>query len=375
VCSSDLQPQSVANRLELERRLPNAFHPMSDHQRALHLVNTTLNLVAGDDLAWQERKGAAFGISPLYSGNPGLGYRATRAYGGPSGVSLGTAVAISGAAASPNMGYNSSPALSFLLTLFNVRLGWWLGNPAKDSYSNKNPSNTLETVLDEAFGLTDEKHDYVYLSDGGHFDNLGLYEMVLRRCKCIVVSDAGADPQFGFEDLGNAIRKIRIDLGVPIEIDSREMFPRPKPGEPLRSGSYIATATIKYSAVDEGGRDGLLIYLKPSVYKEGTLPRDVYNYAQQSPDFPHESTSDQFFSESQFESYRALGRHVFDVICRNGKPQPSTGDLPAFAKAMLPIEKQDDVVGSMEVTTTNGEFSVASAVGDGVKIRIRQPNA
>jgi len=299
------QPQSVANRLELERRLPNAFHPMSDHQRPLHLVNTTLNLVAGDDLAWQERKGAAFGISPLYSGNQTLGYRATRAYGGPSGVSLGTAVAISGAAASPNMGYNSSPALSFLLTLFNVRLGWWLGNPAKDTYSNKNPSNTLKTVLDEAFGLTDEKHDYVYLSDGGHFDNLGLYEMVLRRCKCIVVSDAGADPQFGFEDLGNAIRKIRIDLGIDIEIKKMALFPRSKkdPSHP----KYCAVAKIRYAQVDgDGVEDGLLLYLKPAFYGHKE-PKDVYNYATTYATFPHQSTGDQWFSESQFESYRQLG--------------------------------------------------------------------
>ena len=167
------RPQSVANRLELEKRFPDAFQPMVNHERPLHVVGTTLNLVAGDNLAWQERKGATFAISSLFSGSPLVGYRRTRLYGGPTGVSLGTAVAISGAAASPNMGYNSSPALSFLLTLFNVRLGWWLGNPKKSTYGNRNPSNTLMTVLDEAFGVTDENHNYVYLSDGGHFDNLG----------------------------------------------------------------------------------------------------------------------------------------------------------------------------------------------------------
>jgi len=330
------QPQSVANRLELERRLPDAFHPMSDHKRPLHLVNTTLNLVAGDDLAWQERKGAAFGISPLYSGNPALGYRATRAYGGPSGVSLGTAVAISGAAASPNMGYNSSPGLSFLLTLFNVRLGWWLGNPAKDSYSNKNPSNTLKTVLDEAFALTDEKHDYVYLSDGGHFDNLGLYEMVLRRCKCIVLSDAGADPEFGFEDIGNAIRKIRIDLGIDIEISRMALFPRSKrhPSHP----KYCAVASIRYSQVDGAGvEDGLLLYLKPAFYGKKE-PKDVYNYASTYATFPHQSTGDQWFSESQFESYRQLGFFAAGEVALGKKSFPGVCDFIRTAEEYIKEE-------------------------------------
>jgi Patatin-like phospholipase len=337
-------PQSVANRRELERRLPDAFGLMKIHERPLHLVNTTLNLVAGDDLAWQERKGAAFGISPLYSGNQSLGYRATRAYGGPSGVSLGTAVAVSGAAASPNMGYNSSPALSFLLTLFNVRLGWWFGNPAKTTYSNRNPSNTLKTVLDEAFGLTDEKHNYVYLSDGAHFDNLGLYEMILRRCRCIVVSDAGADPEFGFQDLGNAIRKIRIDLGVNIEIKQMALFPRSKkdPSNP----KYCAVASIDYSQVDgDDVKPGLLLYLKPAFYGKDE-PKDVYNYATTYGSFPHQSTGDQWFSESQFESYRQLGFFAAGEVAMGNKSFTSVCDFIKAAQVYIRLEGKTSGTGA-----------------------------
>jgi hypothetical protein len=344
------QPQSVTNRLELERLFPDAFHKMSNHLRPLHLVNTTLNLVAGDDLAWQERKGAAFGISPLYSGNPALGYRPTRVYGGPAGVSLGTAVAISGAAASPNMGYNSSPALSFLLTLFNVRLGWWLGNPKKPSYTAKNPSNTLFTVLDEAFGLTDDRHDYVYLSDGGHFDNLGLYEMVLRRCRCIVVSDAGADPDFGFEDLGNAIRKIRIDLGVEITITHMGLFPRSKkdPSHP----KYCAVAKIGYSQIDgEGVDDGLLLYLKPAFYGDKE-PKDVYNYASTYAAFPHQSTGDQWFSESQFESYRQLGFFAAGEVALGEKHFESVCELIHKAERYIEYAGAEDTSGAQKASTT-----------------------
>ena len=302
---ADKRPKSVANRMFLETKYAGAVHPMSAHERPMHVINMTLNLVAGDQLAWQERKAESFTVSPLHAGSVHLeSYRPTSTYGGPAGVSLGTAVAISGAAASPNMGYNSSPALSFLLTLFNVRLGWWYGNPKKDRYGDRNPSNTLRTVLDEAFGHTNDRNDYIYLSDGAHFENLGLYEMVLRRCGCIVVSDAGADPSFGFGDLGNVIRKIRIDLGIEIVVTHMQLFPRSS--KDPSSPKYCATGIIRYSGVDPGAPDGKFLYLKPAFYGK-TEPKDVYNYATTYPTFPHQSTGDQWFSESQFESYRQLG--------------------------------------------------------------------
>src|SRR4029078_2873086 len=117
-------------------------------------------------------------------------------------------------------------------------------------------------------------------------------------------------------------------VGGRSKTKSGDMMPRPAPGQPLQSGSYMAIASIHYSAIDKNAKDGVLIYLKPSVYNEEYLPRDVYNYMQSSPDFPHDSTSAQFFSESQFESYRALGRHVIDVIC--GKTA-TYGSVAAFA--------------------------------------------
>jgi hypothetical protein len=137
-------------------------------------------------------------------------------------------MAISGAAASPNMGYHSSPLVSLILALFNVRLGWWLGNPGEcgertfwgsgniHAYEMESPRWALRPFINELFGMTSEDRPFVYLSDGGHFENLGLYEMVRRRCKYIVVSDAGCDPDFAFEDLGDSVRKISIDLGFKI---------------------------------------------------------------------------------------------------------------------------------------------------------------
>jgi hypothetical protein len=277
-----------------------------------HILNTALNLVDGDTLAWQQRKAASMTITPLHAGNRDLGYRRSNRYGHASGISLGTALTISGAAASPNMGYHSSPIVGLVMTLFNVRLGAWLGNPGepagKNTYDKEGTRVSAQPLVYEALGLTDAKKPYVYLTDGGHFENLGLYELCQRRCRLIVVSDAGCDPGFEFEDLGNAIRKIRIDLGVEIEMDKIEMHPRGAVDaggiETVEPGRYFTTGIIRYP---EGG-EGKLVYLKPGIY--GSEPRDVTNYAATHPDFPHESTADQWFDESQYESYRRLGRHV-----------------------------------------------------------------
>jgi hypothetical protein len=313
-----------ANRLKLDEVFAGSIRPFK--RGPMHVINTALNLTAGEKLAWQQRQAESFTITPLHSGSFYVGYRDSKEYGGPDGISVGTAVTISGAAASPNQGYNSSPALAFLLTLLNVRLGSWLGNPGlagRKSFNRNHPRTNLEPLLWELTGTTNDQCPLVYLSDGGHFENLGLYEMVLRRCRYIVVSDGGCDPKYTFEDLGNAIRKIRTDLGVPIDIEKMFMFPRTPDGK-YEEGRYVATARIRYSAIDETpkgleetGIDGTLIYIKPGLYSEEYFPKDVYNYATSSAEFPHESTADQFFSESQFESYRALGRHAINEICGN----------------------------------------------------------
>jgi hypothetical protein len=310
---------AVLNRLLLEQAYKGEIKSFRSY-KPLHVVNMALNLVAGENLAWQQRKAESFTSSPLHSGcycidDPGQGgrgsYRRSKEYG--DGISIGTAVAISGAAVSPNMGYHSSAAITFLLTLFNARMGWWLGNPGRpgqDTYLRNGPLLAVRPLIAEAFGLTDDKNKYIYLSDGGHFENLALYEMVLRRCHHIVVSDGSQDPDCAFDDLGAALRKIRIDMGVPITIDKIVIYSRKND----KMGKYCAVGKIRYSEVDGGGpeNDGTLIYIKPAIC--GGEPADVFNYAQQSKLFPHESTADQFFSESQFESYRMLGLHSVQQI-------------------------------------------------------------
>lgn len=278
--------------------------------KPLHVVNLTLNLVAGDRLDWQQRKAQALTVTALSCGNAELGYRPSSGYGGPQGISLGTAVALSGAAASPSMGYHSSPLIGFIMTLFNARLGSWLGNPGTAgaaTWQHASPRSAVSSLVREALGLTTNEGEYVYLSDGGHFENLGLYEMVRRRCRFIVVLDGGADPQFTFDDLGNALRKIRIDLRIPIHFDGATM-------RLMRDGRRrSAVARIQYSAVDGPCEDGKLLILKPM--QLGTEPPDVESYHRANPDFPHQTTADQWFDEAQTESYRMLGLHTVDDAC------------------------------------------------------------
>jgi hypothetical protein len=323
-----------------EQRKPHLFtgfdpednfelHKLSS-EKPLHVINGALNLVKGEQLAWQERKAGSFTMSRLHCGSLHVGYRPSTDYG--EAITLGTALAISGAAANPNMGYHSSPVVGFLMALFNVRLGWWLGNPGPPgthTWRRSGPGYAVGPLFSEALGNTTDHYKYVNLSDGGHFENLGLYEMVLRRCHYIVVSDAGEDPECSFADLGEAVRKIRIDFGIPIEFGPMSIYPRSQIDALKGPGHNCAIGRIRYSVVDgSAAPDGALVYLKPACY--GEEPRDIYEYFKTSETFPHESTADQFFSESQFESYRMLGAHTMEKLCTD-----CGGDFHCFIRDIL----------------------------------------
>lgn len=313
--------------------------PSGKDGRPFPILNTTLNVVRGRQLALQMRKALSFTFTPVYSGfarslpgepNWEMNYQSSSSAGPPSfakplralvrrllnqprpetrnrGVSLGTAMAISGAAASPNMGFYSDPGVGFLLTVFDVRLGWWIGNPRSPAaWKEGHPRYGFAWFLRELLGLTNEEQPFVYLSDGGHFENLGIYELVRRRCKVIVASDVSQDPGYGGADLRNAIERCRVDFGVEIYIDLGNFKPS---GDPPRSGCHYAIGNILYPASPKGGgghqRTGTLIVLKPAIATAD--PFDVRGYPQTNPQFPHDSTFNQWFDEAHFENYRTLG--------------------------------------------------------------------
>ena len=261
---------------------PNDDVPLTDlvpgrHQRKrflgpYHIINTSLNLVAGKELAWRDRKAESFVLSPKFCGCNSTGYAAMTAATSDN-LTLGRAVAISGAAVDPNMSYHQSPSLTALMTIFNARLGWWLQNPAKPNWSGDGPRCDL-LLYSELFGWTDDLGDYVHLSDGGHFENLGIYELVRRRCRYIVAVEAPTDRGAATDSLANMIRLCRIDFGVRIELDTS---PLEQTGPNKLARWHCAIGTIHYDDVDGGELPGVLVYIRASL--TGDEPPDVQEYA------------------------------------------------------------------------------------------------
>jgi len=289
-----------------------------------HIVNCTLNLGGSSDLSVHTRHSAVFTLTPFYCGSnyaghnmrgvpePAMGYVSTAVYGEGGGPTLGQAISVSGAAASPNMGYHTSPVVAFLLTLFNVRLGWWFPNPKKPGINSSSPWFSLRYLIMELFGEAGDSAKYLAISDGGHFENLAAYELIRRKCKVIIISDAESDPDLQFEGLGTLIRMAKVDLDAIVSIDVGAI--RPSAGS-LWSASRCAVGTIRYA----DGTTGTLIYLKASMTgHEGT---GILQYKSAHPTFPHESTGDQFYREDQFESYRSLGGEIametFEPVARS----------------------------------------------------------
>jgi hypothetical protein len=293
--------------------LARLWPPKNDEEKRLYpVINATLNMAATKRMDWQERKAVSFVFTPHYCGSgatPNLGFRETKDYAG--GIKLGWAMSVSGAAVSPNAGCSTMPGLALLMTLFNLRLGVWSGNPGDaggKSWRLRGPRFGLRPLLSEALARTNDHSKYVYLSDGGHFDNLGLYEMLRRRCRFIVISDATSDPDYVYADLGSVMRKAAIDFGIRITFKHLDMV---RPGQTAMRGAYSGFAVIEYPEVQSGGQRqrGYLLYIKP--YCGGLEePADVRAYWHANPAFPHDTTFDQFFGEAQFESYRALGSYT-----------------------------------------------------------------
>jgi hypothetical protein len=317
-------------------------------QRPFHIFNTALNLSQGKNLAWQERKAASFFLTPVYcgyalaktqgdttestpahnlAGDALPAFCSTAKYARDDteepGFTIGMAMATSGAAASPNMGVNTSPSLAFLMTVLNIRLGRWSPNTAKALWTRPSPRFGLLRLLQELFGLSNEESNFVYLSDGGHFDNMGIYELVRRRCSVIWLVDATADPGRGFSDLGKAIRQCRIDFGVEIDLPLDALR---APGPDLLPEAGYVVGTIRYEQGNANPAScGKIIYMKPTMCQDAAEPSDVQAYATRNASFPHQSTGDQFFEESQFESYRRLGIHIADAcIDAHGDSLPAT---------------------------------------------------
>jgi hypothetical protein len=291
-----------------------------------HLINSALN-IQGSKYANRRGRNADFFIfSPKFIGSRATQYAPTKEFEDQEHeLDLATAMAISGAAASANMGSNSIKALTPTLAILNVRLGYWLTNPRRLASNRKRLSifkSTLDQFyfLQELLGLMREDSDTIYLTDGGHIENLGIYELLRRRCRLIIAVDAEADPNMSFGSLVKLQRYARIDLGVLIDLPWAAVRDRTRAASEVIAktggvspdsaphGPHCAVGEIIYPE----DRRGILLYIKSSI--TGDENDYIVDYKRRFPSYPHETTADQLFSEEQLEAYRALGFHAVNEV-------------------------------------------------------------
>jgi hypothetical protein len=381
----------------------------------LHLINVTINetIEGRSQLEQRDRKGMGMAIGPcafsagirhhaVFDAHAPGNLRATvfpmaqpgartpfRMFQGseewwPGGerLSLGQWIGISGAAFSTGLGARTNLGLSLLCGFGNVRLGYWWDSAVKPGVRQEQvPAPRLQRgrawVTERLFPvqsyLVNEflarfpgcARQRWYLSDGGHFENLGGYELIRRRLRRILMVDAEADPDYTFEGLANLIRKARVDFGAEIAfLDEPQLAAvldpairqhfgtlqqlrrgtwRQEPVEDPTSGKHrvmfdqadvtrysrvhAALARVTYSGGSESAGPGWLVYLKPTLTGDETA--DISQYHAGHPSFPQESTADQFFDEGQWESYRQLGLEItLDVFGTTTQPEEATPSTP-----------------------------------------------
>lgn len=305
------------------------------HKGPLHLINAAVNLPSSPNPELRGRNTDFFVLARHYSGGPSVGYWPTADWEArDKHLDLGTAMAISGAAAAPRMGTFTSAKYTALLAMLNVRLGYWLRTPRPARFASPVPGGLY--FAREILGRMHENLPYVNLSDGGHIENMGLYELLRRRCRYIVLIDGEADPQHSFGGLLNALQMAHIDLGVRIEPDLADL----RLGiEPFKR-SHFAMARVNYTGDHpDGAVHGLLLVIKLGL--TGNESELLMQYRQRNPAFPHQSTAQQLFSESQFEAYRALGEHAadaaFDSLLVDRPVQSAQDWLLQLEEKLLPL--------------------------------------
>ena len=296
---------------------------MVERRRPYHLINTCLVTTDSNKRRYRGRGGDNFILSPLFSGSDATGWVATAKAMGT--LSIATAVAVSGAALNAQSGPHGTgilrnKAYAAALSLLGLNLGYWTRNP-KQYKGGAEPHYHMPTLLKPGLAaLTgrnlNEEGKYVQLSDGGHFENLAIYELIRRKVSFLWVSDAGQDSGFSFEDLANAIERVRVDFGVNIrfreeQYDLTHLIPGSAETDSIATKNFAETYNLAKRGYAIGAIEypdaphGVIVYVKSTLTRG--LPGDLYGYKARNSDFPHQTTLDQFFDEDQFEAYRELG--------------------------------------------------------------------
>ena len=324
---------------DLTRGATGGYAGGIEHDGTEHVLCCAVN-VRGENRAPTARKAVSFSASRSYIGSPEIGWMDTKTYRSKLSprrawdVSLPGLMATSGAAASPGMGRSDLGATGSVLAILNVRLGAWLPNPGWVASVGDGAWRHLpgwQWFVREVFRRFDPRAPYLYVTDGGHWENLGLVELLRRGCANIVVVSAAGDGLYSNSTFASAVEIARTDLGVEIEIDA-VWKTRPllsdAPG-PLPSGrEYLLGAGSEVPVVGRAAPNGFAFGTIRFPPEPGTtervtgsillieasmvdgLPADVHAYAEKHPEFPNVSTGDQFFTDEDFEAYRVLGRSL-----------------------------------------------------------------
>lgn len=317
---------------------------MVSRRKPYHLINTCLVTTDSNQRKFRGRGGDNFILSPLFCGSDATGWVATaRAM---KTLSIATAIAVSGAALNAHSGPHGTgllrnKAYAALLSMLGVNLGYWARNPLKYAEGGS-PMPLMPNLLKPGLAaLTghdlSERGGYVQLSDGGHFENLAIYELIRRKVAFLWVSDAGQDLGFTFEDLANAIERVRVDFGVNLRFrhepyDLTHLIPGSATTETDAAKNFAteyklakrgyAIGTIEYPDAPWG----VIVYVKSTLTRG--LPGDLYGYKKRNDDFPHQTTLDQFFDEDQFEAYRELGYRLAAQLFRDIEDARKDGKTP-----------------------------------------------
>lgn len=307
-----------------------------------HLIVGALNLQGSNDLARRSLKSDHFIFSKFFVGSRTTGYVNTSYYIGGR-TRLSAAMAISAAAVASGMGALSFAASNFYMTLFNLRTGYWVDNPwyyilEAKANGQFNPgwlrrmwrkythSFWLFYLWRELTGKLSADTPRVNISDGGHTgDNLGLMPLIQRKCRNIVVADFEEDKTFSFASFNQAVYLSKAVYNADIHIKLSDLMPE----KDEKTGMFMSAASVTRGEITySDGSKGSIVYMKSAVnllkemseneastnsvpgFSDEPAPVFVLNYFKTNPDFPHQSTVDQYFDEAQFEAYRMLGEHI-----------------------------------------------------------------
>ncbi len=361
-----------------------------EHGGPIHLVNCCINQSVDDrtGIYNADRKGVALTVSAL-------------------GVELGTAfpsrpdfdaapgklsrwIAISGAAASTGMGSRTSPGFATLLFMSGIRLGYWTRALIDQQsrlrnqqgwlryWSSRLMPKPLAIVAESLARFPGQFGSIWYVSDGGHYDNTGIYALLKRRSRLIVAADCGADPKYLFSDLESLVRKAKIDYGATIEfLDPRQMTEKASPElrrvlgtpetiTPDAGSRWMVVGRIRYADRSEG----TLVVVKPRRLDQ--MPFDIVAYADRSPEFPQQTTGDQFFDESQWEAYHQLGVlmgcRINRMLLRNA--MTAVDDMTNAASSLITAEANNTVVDPQQNRRSRVGLTVGASVGAGISLSL-----